>query len=128
MLLHIFCFRTWLPPSENQESFPGQASRPLELADNAEDGRLQEGRGKLFPPEVNEWLRRWRRSAPGSETIRFSGWTSGFLQLLRVLGATEFGRPPALSRASDLESSRLARPSLPKSLLPPRPGKSLRIR
>ena len=31
---------------------------------------------------------------------------SGFLRLLRVLGATEFGRPPALPRASDLESRR----------------------
>ena len=29
---------------------------------------------------------------------------SGFLRLPRVLGATEFGQPPALPRASDLES------------------------
>jgi hypothetical protein len=60
LLLHmIFCFCTWIPPSENQGtvgSFPGQASRPLGAEDNAEDGRLEEGKGKLSPPEVDEWL------------------------------------------------------------------------
>jgi len=52
LLRMIFCIRTWLPPSGNQEivvSFPSQTSQPLEqrnnlagAEDNAEDGRFQE--------------------------------------------------------------------------------------
>jgi hypothetical protein len=44
--------------------------------------------------------------SPDNHVQRLDLAGSGFLRLLRVLGATEFGRPPALPGASDLESRR----------------------
>ena len=94
--------------------------------------RKMASKGKLFPPEVDEWLRRWRRLAPSPETIRFSGWTSpvqGFCDsfgssvLQNSIGLQLFPGHPIWK--ADVSSNEASRPSLPKSLLPPRLGKSL---